>query len=222
VDASGHPGDWQELVNENGGTGTANAAGEMVQMVTFDEFDDRTQLTVRTRFETPAIRDAMLRIGMTEGWSQSLNRLAELLATGREIVTQRVIDATREQVFRAFSEPKHLAQWWGPAGFSNTFDEFDFRPGGHWRFVMHGPDGADYQNHSIFDEVVAPERIVFRHLDSTHNFQMTILLSDQGGKTKLTWRMLHESVEKCDAVKSLVAEANEQNFDRLEAELTKM
>lgn len=64
----------------------------------------------------------------------------------REVVTSRVIDAPRERAFRAFSDPAHLAQWWGPKGFANIFNEFDLRPGGAWRFVMQGPDGMNYPN----------------------------------------------------------------------------
>jgi uncharacterized protein YndB with AHSA1/START domain len=140
----------------------------------------------------------------------------------REIISNRIIAASRELVFRAFCEPEHLAQWWGPNGFHNTFHEFDLRSGGHWRFIMHGPDGVDYQNHSVFLDVVKRERIVFRHLDPVHDFQMTITFADEAGNTRLTWRMLFESAEHCEQVKAFVVEANEQNFDRLEAELAKM
>jgi uncharacterized protein YndB with AHSA1/START domain len=147
---------------------------------------------------------------------------AAVPTAGREIVNTRLIDAPRELVFRAFREPRHLAQWWGPKDFTNTFSEFDFQPGGHWRFVMHGPDGTDFPNHSVFDQIVAPEKIVFRHLDPIHEFQMTILLAEQGGKTRITWRMLHPTVEKSDQVRPFVLEANEQNFDKLEAELARM
>ncbi len=223
TDCSEHPAEWHDLVNPNRGNGELNPAGEMVSLVTFDEHDGGTTLAIRTRFETPAIRDAMLAMGMTRGWAQSLERLDMLLAADREVVTDRVIDAPRDVVFRAFSEPRHLAQWWGPAGFTNTFHEFDLRPGGHWRFVMHGPDGADYENRSVFDEIVRPERIVFRHLHPPeHPFQMTILFIEQGDRTRLIWRMRHETAEKSAAVRAFVAPANEQNFDRLEVELAKM
>ena len=140
----------------------------------------------------------------------------------REIVTTRLFNASLEELFSAFSDPSHLARWWGPAGFTNTFHEFNLRPGGHWRFVMHGPDGTDYPNDSVFDEVVPLERIVFRHLDSEHEFQMTILFADEGGGSRMTWRMLHPTVEKLSRVKSFVADANEQNFDKLETELSRM
>ena len=139
----------------------------------------------------------------------------------REIVSIRVVAAPQDLVFKAFSDPEHLVHWWGPKGFTNTFHEFDMRPGGAWRFVMHGPDGADYPNRSVFIEVAQPERIVFDHI-SGHHFQMTITFAKQDGKTRLTWRMLFDSVAECDKVKALVTDANEQNFDRLEAQLARM
>jgi len=139
----------------------------------------------------------------------------------RQIVTTRVLDAPRQLVFRAWTEPDHLARWWGPKGFTNTFQEFDMRPGGIWRFVMHGPDGVDYKNKSVFVEVVKPERIVFQHV-SGHQFQVTTTFAEQGGKTGLTFEMLFETAAECAKVKVFAVEANEQNFDRLETELARM
>lgn len=78
----------------------------------------------------------------------------------REFVHSRLVDAPQERVFRAFAEPAHLARWWGPDGFTNTFDVFEFHPGGTWRFTMHGPDGQDYPNESVFREIAVPERVV--------------------------------------------------------------
>ena len=98
----------------------------------------------------------------------------------REFVHSRLIDAPRERVFLAFADPLHLARWWGPDGFSSTFEAFDFRPGGIWRFVMHGPDGTNYPNESVFREVVAPERVVFEHLSEGHHFYMTITMAWSG------------------------------------------
>lgn len=63
-----------------------------------------------------------------------------------QIVSTRVFDFPRDLVFGAWTDPAHLAHWWGPKGFTNSFHEFDLRPGGNWRFVMHGPDGVDYRN----------------------------------------------------------------------------
>jgi len=140
----------------------------------------------------------------------------------REIVSTRVLDAPRERVFRAFSDPRVLARWWGPDGFTSTFQEFDFRPGGAWRFVMHGPDGADYRNESGFIEVVSPERIVLEHLRPMHRFLMTMTFAEEAGKTRLTWRMEFESVAELERVRAFIPGANEQNFDRLQAQLAAM
>ena len=134
---------------------------------------------------------------------------------GCEIVSSRVFAAPRELVFEAFSNPDHLMHWWGPKGFTNTFNEFDLRPGGAWRFVMHGPDGVDYQIAKDFVEVVKPERIVLQHLSLVHRFRMTMTFAEHFGKTELTWRMVFESAAEAAKLKSFLTEANEQNFDRL-------
>ena len=109
----------------------------------------------------------------------------------RSIIGTRVFDAPRELVFSAFTDPKHLAQWWGPDGFTTTTRPFEFRPGGVWRFVMHGPDGRDYQNRITFDEIVPPERIVYRHGGGDDvepvQFTQTLTFEDLGGNTRLTW-----------------------------------
>ena len=143
-------------------------------------------------------------------------------SAGREIVSTRVFDAPQERVFKAFSDPNHLAQWWGPKGFTNTIHEFDLRPGGHWRLVMHGPDGNNYQNESVFVEVVRPERVVFKHLEPVHSFQMTLIFEQQGEKTKLIWRMIFDSPDEDTKVRDIILAANEQNFDRLGEYLNKM
>ena len=144
-----------------------------------------------------------------------------MAASDWEIVTTRVLAWPRERVFRAWTEPEHLARWWGPKGFTNTFQEFDPRPGGRWQFVMHGPNGADYPNQSVFVEIVKPERIVFDHL-SGPAFQVTATFAEEAGKTRLTFRMLFETAAECDKVKRIAVGANEENFDRLEAELAGM
>ena len=72
----------------------------------------------------------------------------------REIVTSRIIDKPRELVFQAWTDPKHLANWWGPKGFTNTFHTFDLKPEGNWKFTMRSPDGSEFFNHSIFEEIV--------------------------------------------------------------------
>src|SRR5262249_30587222 len=112
----------------------------------------------------------------------------------RELRATRVFDAPRELVWKMWTEREHVAQWWGPRGFRNTIEEMDVRRGGHWRFVMHGPDGQDYQNHSVYVEVVKPERIVFDHV-SGPLFRATAVFEHLSGKTRLTGRGVVRSAE---------------------------
>src|SRR3954471_663109 len=83
------------------------------------------------------------------------------LSSDREIVISRLFDAPRELVWAAWTDPQQVVQWWGPKGFTTTIHEMDVRPGGVMRHTMHGPDGTDYANKSVFKEVVKPERIVY-------------------------------------------------------------
>lgn len=136
-----------------------------------------------------------------------------------EVVSARVFRAPRALVIQAFTDPAVLARWWGPEGFTSTFREFDLRPGGMWRFVMHGPDGTDYPMEQRFVEVALPDRIVLQHTHATHGFRMTMTFTDEGGGTRLTWRMRFDSAEEYARVGAFVQAANEQNFDRLEAQL---
>ena len=81
-----------------------------------------------------------------------------------EIVNTRDVPADRETVFRAWTDPEHLKNWWGPNGFTNTFHEFDLRPGGKWSFTMHGPDKGHYSNECEFIKIIPPEFIAWtRH-----------------------------------------------------------
>ena len=119
----------------------------------------------------------------------------------RSIIGSRVLDAPRALVFSVWTDPKHLAQWWGPNGFTTTTHAYDFRPGGVWRFVMHGPDGRDYQNRITFDEIVPPERIVYRHSGGDDvepvQFTQTVTFEDLGnGRTLLTWQGRFPSAEE--------------------------
>ena len=133
----------------------------------------------------------------------------------REFVHSRLVEAPQDRVFRALSEPDQLARWWGPQGFSSTFQVFEFRPRGTWRFVMHGPDGTNYPNESVFREIVAPERVVLEHLSEDHHFFMTITLTAQGDRTLVGWRQVFDTAEHRERIAKFVLEANEQNLDRL-------
>jgi uncharacterized protein YndB with AHSA1/START domain len=140
----------------------------------------------------------------------------------REFVHSRLIDAPREQVFAAIADPARLARWWGPNGFTSSFDVFEFRPGGMWRFVLHGPDGADYPNENLFTDIVAPERVVLEHLSDTHHFLMTITLAADGARTRVGWRQVFDTAEEKQRIAGFVTPANEQNLDRLTAEVLRI
>jgi PhnB protein len=120
------------------------------------------------------------------------------------IIGTRVFNAPRALLFEAWTQPRNLAQWWGPNGFSISTHSFDFRPGRIWRFVMHGPDGRDYQNRITFDEIVRPERIAYHHGggDDVEPVQFRTLVSfeDIGGKTRLTMRATFPSAKERDRV----------------------
>jgi uncharacterized protein YndB with AHSA1/START domain len=137
----------------------------------------------------------------------------------REFVHSRLIDAPQEQVFRALADPAHLARWWGPDGFSSTFEVFDFQPGGRWLFVMHGPDGTNYPNENIFREIVAPGRVVIEHPARSHHFILTITLTACGNQTRVGWRQVFDDAAHRDSVAAVVEKANEQNLDRLATEV---
>jgi uncharacterized protein YndB with AHSA1/START domain len=128
----------------------------------------------------------------------------DLKSDPRAMIGMREFDAPRELVYAAFTDPKHLAQWWGPNGFTTTTLSFDMRPGGVWRFVMHGPDGRDYQNRVTYEEVVPPERIVYRHGGGEDvepvQFRQTITFADLGGRTRITWHGEFPSAAERDRV----------------------
>jgi len=135
--------------------------------------------------------------------------------TERAIAGTRVFNAPRELVWTMWTDPQHVVQWWGPRGFHTTMQQMDVRPGGVWQFVMHGPDGTDYQNKSVFVEVVKPERIVYDHV-SGPLFRATAVFEDLGGKTKVTWQMVFETAELRNKVAEQygAAEGLQQNLDR--------
>jgi len=141
-------------------------------------------------------------------------------ATRPGLTTIRLFEADPALLFRAWTEAEHLTRWWGPAGFSSTFETFEPRPGGQWRFTMHGPNGATFPNHSVF-LVVGPERIVLDHL-SAPRFQIHATFTPVDGRTRLSFTMLFTSAAECEAMRGFAEPAHEQMFDRLEAELARM
>lgn len=136
------------------------------------------------------------------------------------VSTARVLSATPPQVFAAFEDPKCLAEWWGPKGFTNTFEQFEFTPGGRWNFVMHGPDGTDYRNESFFREIEPPHRVVIEHIVKPW-FRLTVTLTARDGQTALSWEQEFESPEVAERMRSLSKTANEQVLDRLQTLLAR-
>lgn len=139
----------------------------------------------------------------------------------RELVISRVIRAPRELVFDAWTDPEHISLWWGPHGFTTTTHEMAFRPGGVWRFIMHGPDGTDYINKIVYTEIVRPQRICYDHGDDEGpQFKAIITFEEQGGGTKLTLQMICATPIQLEGMKKFGAvEGGEQTLERLDAYL---
>ena len=143
----------------------------------------------------------------------------------REIVISRVIDAPRELVFEAFTEVRHLSRWWGPEGFTTTTRAFEFRVGAEWDFVMHGPDGTDYQEWISWTEIVPPERIAMLHGEycgDPNAFAAVVTFEPDGAGTRIEMRTLFptrelrdEAVERYHAI-----EGGEQTLGSLAAYVT--
>ncbi len=150
--------------------------------------------------------------------------MTELLETyvsspDREVLNTRIVKASREQVFKAWSNSEYLQKWWGPHGFTNTFNEFNFRPGGKWSFVMHGPDQKDYSNESIFVKIEEPGLIILNHI-SQPKFQIQATFEEISvSETKVYFRMIFKTQEECNKLKGFVTDKNEENLDRLETVL---
>ncbi len=132
--------------------------------------------------------------------------------------TSRTLPFPASAIFNAFANSEQLAAWWGPAGFSNHFELFEFKPQGRWHFVMQGPDGQQYPNRSVFTELEPNRKIVIRH-DCAPFFTLTIELTPLEAETVLRWQQVFDDADIAQAVRHIVELANEQNLDRLTAEL---
>ena len=141
----------------------------------------------------------------------------------RELRVSRLLNAPVELVWEAWTQPEHIANWWGPDGFTSTIAKMDMRPGGDWHLVLHGPDGTDYRNESVFGEIIPLEKIVYQHTSSPI-FTATITFEAQGEQTLLQWHMLFQSREEfIQVVKTYKAdEGLKQNVVKLDAYLQKM
>jgi len=134
------------------------------------------------------------------------------------VAVERLIPASPRAIFAAFEDADRLAKWWGPAGFTNTFELCEFKPGGRWVYVMHGPDGRDYANECVFSEIVPDTRIVIDHV-VLPLYTLSIDLTVEGGKTLLTWEQKFQNTAFVTSMRSFLENANNENLDRLEAML---
>ena len=132
--------------------------------------------------------------------------------------TQRFLAAPPAAVFAAIANPERLARWWGPAGFSNDFEVFDFKPDGRWVFTMVGPDGTRYPNECVFRQIEPDRRVVIAHTVPPL-FELTLNLQPVEGGTRLDWAQTFKDEAVARAVAHIVEPANEQNLDRLSREL---
>lgn len=132
--------------------------------------------------------------------------------------TSRFIPVLPENIFNAISDPERLARWWGPSGFSNTFSQFQFKTGGKWSFVMHGPDGKNYTNEAEFIDIVKNEKVVIRHHTFPY-FTLTIRIDVSGYGSLINWIQEFDNDEVAESVAHIVEPSNEQNLDRLMKEV---
>lgn len=132
----------------------------------------------------------------------------------RTLSTSRFLPYAPRAIYDTFASAELLAQWWGPEGFSNFFEIFEFRVGGRWKFVMHGPDGSNYPNECIFAELVPGAKVVIQHVCPPY-FTLRVGLTPVNEGTQLIWEQVFDDVQTARAVEQIVVPANEQNIDRL-------
>jgi uncharacterized protein YndB with AHSA1/START domain len=206
---------------------------DVLNTVTFTDQRGKTALTLQARVITTTARAPQHLKGMETGWSQSLDRLGDRLAETvaareialvsgeREIVGTHLFDAPRDLVWKMWTDRYHVAQWWGPKGFWTTIHEMDVRPGGEWRFIMHGPDGRDYHNRIIFREVRKPDLLVYENSPDKDTepvrFVTTVSLTEEGERTRVRVQMIFPTAAERDHnVKTYGAvEGLRQHFGRL-------
>ena len=144
----------------------------------------------------------------------------------RAILFTHTVDAPRELVWEVHTDPAHLAKWWGPEGFTDTILEMNLKPGGLWRYVMHGPDGTDYPGRIEYLEVVKPARLVY-YLGSDvdedpSRFFVTVEFIDEGLKTKITMLMEFTTPEKREEIEKFALEGKASHDRHLDSYLARL
>jgi uncharacterized protein YndB with AHSA1/START domain len=188
----------ERIVYAHGGRKAGRPEAEFIATWTFEAIEDKkTRLTMRGLFPSAAARDLVVKeFGAIEGGKQTLERLAEHLPAmgcdARSIVIERIVDAPPALVFQCWTDPKHMARWWGPRGFTNPVCELDVRIGGTWRIVMRAPDGTEYPCQGVYQAIVPNERLVFTNVATDAAGKPVIdgltavAFTEANGKTKVT------------------------------------
>jgi uncharacterized protein YndB with AHSA1/START domain len=151
-----------------------------------------------------------------------MEQLFSVTTKDKEIIITRTYTAPRELVFEAWTSPEHVQHWWGPTGFTITTYEMNVRPGGTWKYMMHGPDGTDYPNKIIYDKVIVPEQLMYTHgtwddMDVSGQFQVVVTFTEVDEGTELTMQSIFSSEE----IREMVAreygaiEGGKQTLQRL-------
>lgn len=202
-------------------------ASDALGIITFEDKGGKTLINIITRLATAEQRDGMMKFGATLGTAQAFERLEDMLnnysTRDKELRITRIINAPRELVFEAWTNPEHIKHWWGPEGFTNTIYKMDVKQGGEWHFTMHGPDGTDFRNTHVFSELVKNEKLVLTHTTEP-KFRMEVWFIPQGEKqTLLTVKSQFESAGQLkELIKVFKADVGlKQNIDKLERYMEK-
>jgi len=192
-----------------------------------DEPANKTKLVLTAAIlkAGPGLEGALA--GMDQGWSETLDRLGESVedTSDREMLITRVVDAPRELLWKIWTEPEHIKEWWGPNGFTNTIKKMDVVQGGDFVLTMHGPDGTDYPNYIRYIEVIKPERIIYDHGEPGEvQFRTFIYFSSEGNQTRITMKGVFPTVEYKNMVidKYGALEGQKQHIARMEAYAAKL
>lgn len=197
-------------------------------VIVFTDEGNKTKMVITASIleAGPGLEGALA--GMDQGWGETLDRLQEHVedTSDREMSITRLVDAPRELVWKIWTEPEHIKEWWGPNGFTNSIHKFDLTPGGEWTLTMHGPDGTNYPNEIRFVEIIHNERLIYDHgqPEDGGSFRTFVHFSDEGGKTRVAMKGVFKTVAYRQMVieKYGALEGQKQHFERMEAYLRRM
>lgn len=140
----------------------------------------------------------------------------------RELRMAKTFEAPIDLMWKVWTDPEHIVNWWGPDGFSTTIHKIDFQEGGEWKLTLHGSDGTNYPNRSIFIEIITRKKIVFEHFNP--HFITTVIFESTGAETQVDWTLLFDSAEMCETIIKAhkAEEGQKQNIEKLEKYISKL